>query len=1463
MVSIVTINGLQHPHTPTVATDAYTPMMSPPQNGLPSPQPTPTYTTKLPQIALLALEFPQLALMLTQEADPEATTQQWVALLAQRVKEAGGIIEKVHQHRVFIVFPHDPTIMDSLDSAMTLAYELTQHPLQVAQQWQPIKAGLVIENVNARDPLAGIAQRDAAQPHHVIASATVAMMLGYKRFGFISHATSPDGWVVAKLPSDLWDNVPLGGAPPSPESFTLDTPTRVSEVPPAPPPAPPIEPPPRIEEETSQVASLPPPPALTTADEPASPTPSVRASTFEEAPVTPPPTKPAPPAPPSNRATHDDRITLADDGLIEVLIDKTLNRATPPVQPVPPSPVLDSDNDGFYEAVAEGFEEPEVVMLNTPLPEQPTFSEQPITSDTPWLTEPEPPTYETTPLTIPTLAGLPPTSSTLNLSESQQALDDIYVAPAEALPPPQPLVQSATLALPAPLRTPEAVTSPAPPVAITLPLVPATLTELLPQTPPTLPPNTLWQPLLGQQDEAVALGGQHFNVPLQQASMALLQVVQTAISSPQPSQVLVLQAEAGMGKTTALNALRMQLDPALTAPPAEGSTPPEAAIVWLKASPLHHQPNQPQPLELWTHLLRQLLNLPLEGVPVQFATQHLATLLPKLLGQPNLSPQQHAFWQEQLGLPPLPTANASALGMAQALLGLVKQGLPQQPQTAINEWLHLLKQLSQYKPVVLVLDDVDQADPASQWLLQGLLEAGLLQQANVILLLAKQPGTQWQPTLANALSQATQATAFPLQTLHLAPLNEEALLTFLQQGALGDVAQQLPMAWLTHLATITQGSPLLLEEALRLMMQQGLLLPHPETGALALNLPPDLQPAHALPATIPQVLQQRALALSNEARQLLQMASVLGSSFSPSSLMGLAQQDEAPFQGHIHTLWQSGWLTTDTANDLAFRHPILREFFYLSTPEDVRVQLHQLVYQTFTTGYSEPTLLTPALKAHHAQAGQWPDQVITHLLESATRQANLGSVQGLTLTLLHLQDVLWPARKSDDIATLMDTLWHVLALAWHGQAPSVALAMLGWWAFQGLPVAQQPAVYALLGEFALATHQVKLAGAYYQQAHVLAKAANQPLLEVATLELKLAQCAAILGRYGSVAQWLTGAGAAAYTTLQGEGTPGVAHYQAACGAWEADYLALAATVALNTTGGWTAQQAKRLNDLASHWQLPKAQHAVQGALIQQVLHQGQLEQAHTLLGQWLNQLETNDVDEATTLLAMAQWGYYAAKAHWLAGDRQQALLLLPNVAQKATLAGDMNLSLQALCLEGRCHTSLGDPVKGMECVSQALETATQLDLATTSLEAWLAMAQTHLLANQPEQALAVAQEALTIAQKPVYGATLLGYELSNVVARATLAQGNVSLAGQTLVPVWQALASTPLAPYQAEVALTIALIYAHTAEHTQSLSHQHHVVARSRQFYQRCLQLWKQWGNTYQMQQAQLAYRPFLAFVTQ
>lgn len=1447
-------------------------MMSPTPSGMANSLPSPAYTTKLPQIALLALEFPQLAQVLAQGTNTEATAQQWVSLLAQRVKEAGGVIEKVHQHRVFIVFPHDPTIMDSLDSAMTLACELAQHPLQVDQHWQPIKAGLVIENVNARDPLAGIAHRDAAQPHHVIASATVAMMLGYKRFGFISHATSPDGWVVAKLPSDLWDAVPLGGSPPPPEPPKPEMPS------PAPPPAPEAPPkPPAVEPSppSSPVVeeATPPPPPVLADDEltpPPDPTPPPSlVSSFDDAPPVAPVIEEAPVALTPSRETDYDRITLANDGLIEVLIDKTLNRATPPsAQPMPQPSAAEVDNDGFYEAVAEGFDEPQVAILSTPLTPEPTFIEQPITNETPWPNDPSLTIYETTPLTPPSMAGLPPTSPALNLAESQQALDDLYLAPAVASPQPQPQVQpqpqpqaqSSIIALPAALRPPEEASPPAPPVAVSLPLVPATLAELLPNTPPILPPNTLWQPLLGQNDETVTLAGQHFNVPLQQAGAALLQLVQTAISSPQPSQVLILQAEAGMGKTTALNALRAQLDPAHMAPPAEGQAPPDAPMVWLKAAPLHHQPNQPQPLEVWTHLLRQLLNLPLEGVPAQFATQHLATVLPQLLGQPNLSPQQHGFWQEQLGLPPLPPADASPLAMAEALRPLVEQGLPHLPQAAVTEWLHLFKQLSQYKPLVLVLDDVDQADPASQWLLQALLQAGLLQQANVILILAKQASTQWQPTLADALTQAAEATAFPLQTLHLAPLNEEALLAFLQQGALGDVAQQLPMAWLAHLATMTQGSPLLLEEALRLMMQQGLLSPHPETGALALNLPPDLQPAAALPATIPQLLQQRALALSDEARQLLQMASVLGNAFSPSSLMGLAQQDEATFQGHIHTLWQSGWITTDTANDLAFRHPLLREFFYLSTPEDMRIQLHQLVYQTFTTGYSEPTLLAPALKAYHAQAGQWPDQVITHLLESATRQAKLGSVQGLTLALLHLQDVLWPARQSDDVATLIDTLWQVLALAWHSQAPAVALAMLGWWAYQGFPVAQQPAVYALLGEWAVATHQVKLGGAYYQQAHALAKAANQPLLEVATLELKLAQCATTLGRYGAVAQWLTGAGAAAYTTLQGGATSGLVQHQAACGAWEADYLALAATVALNTTGQWTAQQAKRMNDVASHWQLTAAHHALQNALIQQVLYQGQLEQAHSLLGQWLNQLEAGVNDEATTL-AMAQWGYLAAQAHWLAGDRQQALLVLPNAGQKAQQAGDMNLALHLLCLEGRCHTSLGDLVKGMECFGQALETATQLDLAAPSLEAWLALAQTHLLANQTDQALTVAQEALAIAQKPVYGATLVGYGLSNVIAKATLAQGQVSLAGQTLVPLWQTLAKSPLAPIQAEVALTIALIYAHTAEHTQSLEQQHHVVARSRQFYQRCLQLWKQWGNTYQMQQAQLAYRPFLAFV--
>ncbi len=188
-----------------------------------------------------------------------------------------------------------------------------------------------------------------------------------------------------------------------------------------------------------------------------------------------------------------------------------------------------------------------------------------------------------------------------------------------------------------------------------------------------------------------------------------------------------------------------------------------------------------------------------------------------------------------------------------------------------NALRELISQRAANNPLVLVCEDVHWADAASMHVLKRALEQ--LHDTRVLIAFTSRIDSE---TPGWSLMQVVQELPGAAATrLHLAPLAESdanALLASLVPGALPQEIQQLV---LSH----AEGNPLFVEELVRMLLDRGDLKRENEQWMLTRE-----RVMLDVPNTLQGILMARIDQLPDEARHVLQIASVLGREFSVDTL---------------------------------------------------------------------------------------------------------------------------------------------------------------------------------------------------------------------------------------------------------------------------------------------------------------------------------------------------------------------------------------------------------------------------------------------------------------------------------------------------------------------------------------------------------------------------------------------------
>jgi class 3 adenylate cyclase/tetratricopeptide (TPR) repeat protein len=265
-----------------------------------------------------------------------------------------------------------------------------------------------------------------------------------------------------------------------------------------------------------------------------------------------------------------------------------------------------------------------------------------------------------------------------------------------------------------------------------------------------------------------------------------------------------------------------------------------------------------------------------------------------------------------------------------ALLGL-EAGTAELQETfwAIRKFL---ESLGRDRPVVLVLDDLQWAEPTFLDLIEYL--AGWTKDtAMLVLCLARPDLLDVRPTWGRGTT--------PSDWLSLSALDDEEsrrLIGELLGGAQVDETE------VRGIAESAGGNALFLEEILRMLEDDGVLRGEEGRWTVAGDLS-----AVAVPASIQALLGARLDRLADEERTVIRAASVVGQVFWWGAVAELVPDGIHPHVGsHLQTLVRKDLIRPDGStfpkeDGFRFHHVLVQEAAYRSAPKGLRAELHERV----------------------------------------------------------------------------------------------------------------------------------------------------------------------------------------------------------------------------------------------------------------------------------------------------------------------------------------------------------------------------------------------------------------------------------------------------------------------------------------------------------------------------------------
>jgi tetratricopeptide (TPR) repeat protein len=231
----------------------------------------------------------------------------------------------------------------------------------------------------------------------------------------------------------------------------------------------------------------------------------------------------------------------------------------------------------------------------------------------------------------------------------------------------------------------------------------------------------------------------------------------------------------------------------------------------------------------------------------------------------------------------------------------------------------LADKLSAAAPTVLVADDLQWADEASLIVWHQL--AASIDQLRLLLIATCRPTPRPEVQQVRA---AVVRRGGAVITLGPLPETEVAAMVTAMVGA-------PPGEMLRRLTGQAAGNPLYVRELVDALVREQALEIKPTADIVS--------GSEQLLPSLPAVLDGRLSSVSEEAAQILRAAALLGRRFAVSDLSVVLRRPVVDLAAGLREAVDAG-IVDGAGAELAFRHPLIRESLYESTPEALRTALH-------------------------------------------------------------------------------------------------------------------------------------------------------------------------------------------------------------------------------------------------------------------------------------------------------------------------------------------------------------------------------------------------------------------------------------------------------------------------------------------------------------------------------------------
>jgi len=193
---------------------------------------------------------------------------------------------------------------------------------------------------------------------------------------------------------------------------------------------------------------------------------------------------------------------------------------------------------------------------------------------------------------------------------------------------------------------------------------------------------------------------------------------------------------------------------------------------------------------------------------------------------------------------------------------------------------------------------------------------------------------------------------------------------------------EVPRELLTEIISKSGGNPLFLEENLRALLM---------SGAIKIENKKVIYDSQKAPAGLPRTLRgifaERLSKLSDENKDLLKVASVIGSKFSVDYLSEAIGKPIYQLAMSLEELECEGILTRSGVTEYSFKHDFIREAIYDSIPHSSRRNLHEKIANIIESSPSgRPDEVLSILAYHWRESGNRV-KAIDYLLKSADKMA--------------------------------------------------------------------------------------------------------------------------------------------------------------------------------------------------------------------------------------------------------------------------------------------------------------------------------------------------------------------------------------------------------------------------------------------------------------------------------------------